>query len=356
MEWNAANGTVLKGHYFWGGRPVAFYTTASNGGAATHFEHQDWLGTERMRTAYNASSLGTPAGVEGSYSSLPWGDSETIPGGQDAMHFAGLDTDTESGTDHAQFRQYSPTQGRWLRPDPYAGSYDPGNPQSMNRYVYALNNPLSNIDPSGLDCTEDEGGWLSGAATYCDGGGAWDDVWAEGGGDSNSSSPTLFTINGWACVYLCYFGHDQWVFEFIMESSQSIAQKQGQAGQNGTSAPSKGQTWKEFGQAAKSCAASSFGLSTAAAGGAVAAGTNALSTAGKFAGMTPGTSAASSFFRAVLPQAIESTWAPTLMNPLATSGVLGGVVGRWVPVVGEAILVVQGGNFVSCLWASDDNY
>lgn len=121
-------------------------------------------------------------------------------------------------------------------------------------------------------------------------------------------------------------------------------------------APSKGQTWKEFGQAAKSCAASSFGLSTAAAGGAVAAGTNALSTAGKFAGMTPGTSAASSFFRAVLPQAIESTWAPTLMNPLATSGVLGGVVGRWVPVVGEAILVVQGGNFVSCLWASDDNY
>ena len=61
-------------------------------------------------------------------------------------------------------------------------------------------------------------------------------------------------------------------------------------------------------------------------------------------------------FRAVLPQAIESTWAPTLMNPLATSGVLGGVVGRWVPVVGEAILVVQGGNFVSCLWASDDNY
>ena len=59
-------------------------------------------------------------------------------------------------------------------------------------------------------------------------------------------------------------------------------------------------------------------------------GTNALSTAGKFAGMTPGTSVASSFFRSILPQAIESTWAPTLMNPLATSAVLGGVVGRWV--------------------------
>jgi hypothetical protein len=53
---------------------------------------------------------------------------------------------------------------------------------------------------------------------------------------------------------------------------------------------------------------------------------------------------------------VRSASATTLMNPLATSGVLGGVVGRWVPVVGEAILVVQGGNFVSCLWASDDNY
>jgi len=121
-------------------------------------------------------------------------------------------------------------------------------------------------------------------------------------------------------------------------------------------APNNGQTWKQFGQAAKSCAASSFGLSTAAAGGAVAAGTNAISTAGKFAGMTPGTSAASSFFRAVLPQAIKSTWAPTLMNPLATSGVLGGVVGRWVPVLGEAVLIYQGSKALSCLWDSDSNY
>jgi hypothetical protein len=67
-------------------------------------------------------------------------------------------------------------------------------------------------------------------------------------------------------------------------------------------APSNVQTWKELGQVAKSCAASSFGLSTAAAGGAVAAGMNTISTAGKFAGMTRGTSVASSFFRAILPQ------------------------------------------------------
>ena len=121
-------------------------------------------------------------------------------------------------------------------------------------------------------------------------------------------------------------------------------------------APSKGQTWSETWQAAKSCAASSFGLSTAAAGGAVASGLPVVSTAGKFAGMTAGTSVASQFFRSILPQAIGSTWAPTISNPLAASGTLGGVVGRWVPVIGEAILVYQGAKFVSCYWASDDNY
>ena len=37
-----------------------------------------------------------------------------------------------------------------MAPDPYDGSYDIGNPQSLNRYVYAMNSPLSYLDPSGL--------------------------------------------------------------------------------------------------------------------------------------------------------------------------------------------------------------
>ncbi len=153
-EWNASTHAQLKGHYYWGSKPVAYYTTASDGGAAVHFEHQDWLGTERMRTAYNGS-------VEGSYASLPYGDGQTASGTDtDANHVAMLDFDSESDTDHAKYRQYSPTEGRWLRPDPYSGSYHFRNPQSMNRYVYAMNSPLSKIDPSGLDneWSPDEGG------------------------------------------------------------------------------------------------------------------------------------------------------------------------------------------------------
>lgn len=42
------------------------------------------------------------------------------------------------------------------------GSYDFSTPQSMNRYAYALNNPLSYIDPSGLEeCTTDDDGNVS---------------------------------------------------------------------------------------------------------------------------------------------------------------------------------------------------
>jgi len=123
--------------------------------SAAHFQHQDWMGTERIRTTYNGN-------VEGTFTSLAFGDDQTTASGTDGdtYHYAMLDHDGETNTDHAQFRQYSNTQGRWLSPDPYSGSYDFNDPQSFNRYVYASNNPLSAIDPSGLEsdavCGDDD--------------------------------------------------------------------------------------------------------------------------------------------------------------------------------------------------------
>ena len=139
--WNGTTGAQIQGQYYWGANPVAFYKSG-----ATHFQHEDWLGTERLRTTYNGA-------VEGTYTSLPFGDAQTIASGTDLdqYHYAQLDYDSETTTSHAQFRQYNSTQGRWMRPDPYTGSYDPSNPQSFNRYAYLLNNPLSAVDPSGLD-------------------------------------------------------------------------------------------------------------------------------------------------------------------------------------------------------------
>ena len=67
--------------------------------------------------------------------------------------FTGLehDTNAEGGLEHTLFRKYSATQGRWLSPDPYMGSMDIGNPQSLNRYAYVGNDPVNWIDQNGLE-------------------------------------------------------------------------------------------------------------------------------------------------------------------------------------------------------------
>lgn len=58
-------------------------------------------------------------------------------------------------------RLYDPYIGRFLAPDPYV--QDPDNPQALNRYAYALNNPLRYTDESGEFIGIDS--WLIGLFT-----------------------------------------------------------------------------------------------------------------------------------------------------------------------------------------------
>ena len=68
-------------------------------------------------------------------------------------HFADKKRDSESGNDYFGARYYSSVMSRFMSPDPSGLYYaDPSNPQSLNLYSYAQNNPLTNTDPSGLDC------------------------------------------------------------------------------------------------------------------------------------------------------------------------------------------------------------
>jgi RHS repeat-associated protein len=66
-----------------------------------------------------------------------------------AYKFAGMKFDQESGNYYTLNRYYPPNLGRWLSPDPLAGSIL--NPQSLNRYAYVLNSPTNFVDPLGLD-------------------------------------------------------------------------------------------------------------------------------------------------------------------------------------------------------------
>lgn len=56
----------------------------------------------------------------------------------------------ESGLDYAQARYYNHSHGRFTSVDPLTASANVKNPQTFNRYSYALNSPYKFIDPLGL--------------------------------------------------------------------------------------------------------------------------------------------------------------------------------------------------------------
>jgi RHS repeat-associated protein len=265
---------------------------------------------------------------------LPYGEQASPPASDDQVQFATYTRDANTGLDYADQRFYTSQFGRFMSADRFkrkfganesgksmsgAGSLaadgfgkvpDDNSSGGWNKYVYMLGDPVNGNDPTGQSsfCTDDD----------CD--------------ESEDPGDTVCDSNGSNCY-------------------DSVTVNGDEDGGGGNSGATTGQTWGQFGQAAGSCAASSFGIGTAAAGAAVGSGMNWLGTAGKFAGATRGTSLASGTLSTLFPRVIGATWAPTLNNPLATSTVLGRVVGRWIPVLGE---IIQGAQFVNCLWASDD--
>jgi RHS repeat-associated protein len=110
---------------------------------STTYYHSDHLGTSRILTSY----WGWPV-WQGTFA--PYGQEVSAQMTTNNYKFTGDEHDTESNTEHTQFRQLATTQGRWLSPDPWLGSIDLTNPQSFNRYAYVSNNPLNDFDPWGL--------------------------------------------------------------------------------------------------------------------------------------------------------------------------------------------------------------
>jgi RHS repeat-associated protein len=63
--------------------------------------------------------------------------------------------DEQNGLLYVRARYYSTKRGRFITKDPTTGK--DGDSQSMNRYIYALNNPVRLIDISGLSAQESSG-------------------------------------------------------------------------------------------------------------------------------------------------------------------------------------------------------
>jgi RHS repeat-associated protein len=106
----------------------------------TYYLHNDHLSL-RVRT----DTSGNVADQRGHY---PFGETWYSPSGTPFV-FASYYRDNESGNDYALARTYVNRLGRFSSPDRVSGST--GDPQSLNRYAYSLNDPVNLFDPSGMD-------------------------------------------------------------------------------------------------------------------------------------------------------------------------------------------------------------
>jgi len=119
-----------------------------NGNALSRYRHPDWLGSSRVASDPNQYIY-----YDGAYA--PFGETYLETPTPDRS-FTGQTQEVvqgQTGIYDFLYRQHAASQGRWLTPDPAGlAAVDIANPQTWNRYAYAANNPLSNIDLLGLDC------------------------------------------------------------------------------------------------------------------------------------------------------------------------------------------------------------
>ena len=68
--------------------------------------------------------------------------------------FVGGTADAATGLTNLGAREYNPASSTFLTTDPLL---KPGNPQDLNPYAYAADNPATNSDPTGAMCNGDPG-------------------------------------------------------------------------------------------------------------------------------------------------------------------------------------------------------
>ena len=120
---------------------IGVETFAAKRGTLQRFYHNDHLGSVNVITDINGVQV-----QRNEYD--PWGSVSKQVGNDDPTHrFTGKELDPESGLYYYGGRYYDPEISRFVSADPFVPQ--PGNPQSLNRYSYTINNPQRYIDPSG---------------------------------------------------------------------------------------------------------------------------------------------------------------------------------------------------------------
>jgi RHS repeat-associated protein len=141
------------------GKLTAEYTLgiSANPSPQSNYITTDTLGSARLVTNGTGE-------VVARHDYLPFGDEIYGLGGRTSAQgfaqpdttrkrFTGYEHDSETGLDFAQARYYGNGLGRFTSVDPIMESAKSATPQTWNRFVYVVNNPLKFVDPTGLSGT-----------------------------------------------------------------------------------------------------------------------------------------------------------------------------------------------------------
>jgi RHS repeat-associated protein len=143
-KWASSNATVYVYDTF--GQLASEYSTATNAPPCTTcYLSSDHLGSTRLVTDQSGN-------IVARHDYLPFGEETANSADNINQKFTGKERDSETGLDYFGARYYGSALGRMTSPDPHTGTMlHVINPQRWNMYAYAMNNPLSYVDPDGRD-------------------------------------------------------------------------------------------------------------------------------------------------------------------------------------------------------------
>jgi RHS repeat-associated protein len=161
-------GAVATDVIYFGGRPMGRYSNGSwtdllyGTGVLLAEAPGTQVSTAVYRLAdHQGSTIGQRSSTNQPVGSIqdygPYGELFNGSNTSDPYKFTGKERDSESGNDYFGARYFASSMGRFISPDHPFVDQHPDDPQSWNLYAYARNNPLINIDPTGLGCITDLG-------------------------------------------------------------------------------------------------------------------------------------------------------------------------------------------------------